>query len=137
MLFRSAGILAGGCARTLPVTPGRAVARPPQGFTLTEHFGVAHPDQIVTFDLERPIAPAKTTVKMAAGGAAPVAVPFQLLNGGKQLAVRTSLAARETRTFTVEPGSPAPAAPNAVTVRETDAWYEIANGLTEIGRAHV
>ena len=101
-------------------------------FTLTEHFGVAHPEQIITLDLAAPIDPAKTSVTMAIGDAAAVPVPFQLLANRKRLAVRTSLAAGETRTFAVKPGSPAPAAPDAVTVRETDAWYEIANGLTGI-----
>jgi hypothetical protein len=114
------------------LTGAAARGRAAETFTLTEHFGVAHPEQIITFDLAAPIDPKKTAVTMAIGDAAAVPVPLQVLADGKKLAVRTSLGAGETRTFAVKPGTPAAAGPDAVTVRETDAWYEIANGLTGV-----
>jgi len=101
-------------------------------FTLTEHFGVAQPDQIITFDLRQPLEQGKAVATMAIGDAAMAEVPCQVLAGGKQFAVRTSLAPNETRTFTVQSGTPQADDPQAVTVRETAAWYEIANGLTGV-----
>ena len=112
-------------AMLAPGLPAAAADR----FTLTEHFGVSHPDQIVTFDLKQPVDPQKTVVYATTGqeadatGAdakAAVEVPYQLLAGGKKLAVRTGLAANETKVFTLRPGTPKPADPDAVTVKETD-----------------
>ncbi len=109
-----------------------ASPRLPQPFTLTERFGVSHPDQIITFDLATPMEPTKIVITMAVGEAPPIEVPFQMLEGDRKLALRTSLAANESRTFTVQPGTPAVADPNAVTLRETDDWYEIVNGITGV-----
>ena len=36
-------------------------------FTLTEHFGVSHPDQIITFDLKQPVDPTTTAVYATTG----------------------------------------------------------------------
>ena len=58
-------------------------------FTLRESFGVQHPDQIVTFDLSKPVDPAKCYLLDPAG----VEVPYQVLQGGTKLAVRTNLPA--------------------------------------------
>ncbi|MHB9024906.1 MAG: hypothetical protein ACYC7E_12145 [Armatimonadota bacterium] len=58
-------------------------------FTLKEAFGVQHPDQIVAFDLSAPVDPAKSYLLGPAGAE----VPYQVLGGGKQLAVRTNLPA--------------------------------------------
>jgi hypothetical protein len=58
-------------------------------FTLKETFGVQHPDQIVTFNLDKPVDATKCYL-LAPNGAE---VPYQLLNGGKQLAIRTHLTA--------------------------------------------
>ena len=73
-------------------------------FTLTEHFGVAHPDQILAFDLAQPLEPGKAVATMAIGSAAAAEVPCQVLADGKQIAVRSALAANETRTFVVKAG---------------------------------
>ena len=124
-------------AMLAPGLPAAAADR----FTLTEHFGVSHPDQIVTFDLKQPVDPQKTVVYATTGqeadatGAdakAAVEVPYQLLAGGKKLAVRTGLAANETKVFTLRPGTPKPADPDAVTVKETTGGYEITTRLTGI-----
>jgi|GEM_PF-807611 len=119
-------------------------------FTLTEHFGVSHPDQILTFDLKLPVDPAKTVLYAEAvkAGEAEAAgkpgkaegerkaaapnpleeVPYQLIDGGKKMAVRTALAANETKIFTLRPGKPKATDPHAVTVKETPETIEIGSG---------
>jgi len=109
-----------------------APAAPAETFTLTEHFGISHPEQIVSFDLAGPLEPGTAVATMAIGDAPAVEVPCQVLAGGKQLAVRTSLAPNETRTFTGKAGSPEAAAADSVAVKETAAGYEITNGLTGV-----
>ena len=101
-------------------------------FTLTEHFGVAHPEQIITFDLAQPLEPDKAVATMAIGTSAAAEVPCQVLAGGKQIAVRSALAANETRTFVVKADAPKAAAADAVAIKETADGYEITNGLTGI-----
>lgn len=59
-------------------------------------------------------------------------VPYQLIDGGKKMAVRTALAANETKIFTLRPGKPKAADPAAVAVKETADGYEITNNLTGI-----
>ena len=104
----------------------------PQTFTLTEHFGVPHPDQIIMFDLEQPLESGSAVTTMAIDAGDAVEVPCQMLAGGRQIAVRTSLAVNETRTFTVRPGIPRATDPNAVTLHENGSCYEIANGITGV-----
>lgn len=116
---------------TRPASSDRSAA-PAETFTLTEHFGVAHAEQIVTFDLEQPREPGNAVATMAIGDAPAAEVPCQVLAGGKQIAVRTSLAPNESRTFTVQAGTPKAAAADAVAVRETATGYEITSGLTGI-----
>jgi hypothetical protein len=94
-------------------------------FVLTEMFGVSHPDQILTFDLARPVDPQQTVLVTDDGSE----VAYQLVDGGKQLAVRTGLAAGARRTFVLRPGTPAARVADAVTTKETADAYEIANGL--------
>jgi hypothetical protein len=94
-------------------------------FVLTEMFGVSHPDQILTFDLARPVDPQRTVLVTDDGSE----VAYQLVDGGKQLAVRTGLAAGARRTFVLRPGTPAARVADAVTTKETADAYEIANGL--------
>jgi hypothetical protein len=65
--------------------PGDEVAK----FTLREAFGVQHPDQIVAFDLRAAFDPAKCYLLGPAG----TEVAYQVLGGGKQIAVRTNLPA--------------------------------------------
>ena len=101
-------------------------------FTLTEHFGVAHPEQIVTFDLAQPLEPGTAVATMASGDAPAKQVPCQVISGGKRIAVRTSLAPNETRTFTVQAGTSKAANADAVAIKETADGYEITNGLTGI-----
>ncbi len=68
-----------------PPLPAGAVAQ----FTLQEQFGVTHPDQILDLALPRPVDPANTYLVGPDGREA----PYQLLEGGKRLALRTALPA--------------------------------------------
>ena len=62
-----------------------------QSFTLVEHFGVNHPDQVVTFDLDEAVTPANCYLLDGEGKE----VPWQVLSGGKHgvLALTTDLPA--------------------------------------------
>jgi len=110
--------------------PKPAAPRQLASFTITEHFDVAHPDQIIDFDLAVKVDPAKAMLLDLKGR--PVA--FQLLEGGRKLAVRTDLPARATRTWKLMTAAkPAPVAdPQAVRVDAKEGYYEITNGLVGI-----
>ncbi len=97
-------------------------------FELNEMFGVSHPDQIVTFDLARPVEPQRAVLVGDDGSE----VPYQLVADGKRLAVRTRLEAGQRKTFTLRRGTPTVKVAEAVTVRETADGFEIANGLTGV-----
>jgi len=110
--------------------PWRALRAGEVSLTLTERFGVAHPDQIVDFDLDTPLDPQAGTVY--ACDADGKEVPCQLLENGKKLALRTDLAANARKTWKAISGrAPAPYA-EGVKVAEQDGGYEITNGLTGV-----
>jgi hypothetical protein len=104
----------------------------PQRFELVERFGVSHPEQIVTFDL-----PSHTpTSGVWLVNDVSNAVPFQFVEDGRTLAVRTDLPAYATRSWTLtrapagnHPGEPEP---SSVIVTETDRFYEITNDRTGV-----
>ncbi|MHB9025188.1 MAG: hypothetical protein ACYC7E_13620 [Armatimonadota bacterium] len=97
-------------------------------FAVTERFGVAHPDQIIDFDLAAPVD-AKNAYLLGPDGAE---VPYQLLENGKKLAVRTDLPVGAEKTWKLMTGhAPAPAR-DGVQVTEGTTCYEITNGLTGI-----
>ncbi|MCL1856721.1 MAG: hypothetical protein FWF84_03650 [Kiritimatiellaeota bacterium] len=118
-----------------------AVAAGAREFALEEHFGVSHPEQIVTFDVPEGFETKGVTVserrERADGNAASAAlrpsVPFQFVDGGRKLAVKTGLLPGERVTWGVEQGKAAFDAKGLVTVRElpSDAW-EVDNGLIAI-----
>lgn len=58
-------------------------------------------------------------------------MPYQLLEGGKKLAVRTSLSANETRTWTLQVGAPREF-PGGVTVTERPDDWELTSVLTGV-----
>ena len=93
-------------------------------FTLTEHFGVSHPGQIVTFDLP----PHTPTSGVWVVNEASNAVPFQFVDGGRKLAVRTDLPAHAVRswTLTAAPRGNPSWKPDAtfVTLSETETYYD-------------
>ncbi len=67
-----------------PLPPGALVQ-----FIVTEQFGVSHPDQIIDFELAKPVDPAEAYLIGPDGKE----VPYQLLEDGKRLALRTNLPA--------------------------------------------
>ncbi|HUT37321.1 MAG TPA: hypothetical protein VNE39_27815 [Planctomycetota bacterium] len=100
-------------------------------FTVTEHFGVSHPDQIIDFDLPAGVPASDVHLVETATRRA---VPFQFLEEGRKLAVRTDLPAGATKSWALLRGrgpAPAPAA-DGVTVSEREEGYEIVNGLTGV-----
>jgi len=68
---------------------GWTVAAEAGTFTVKEVFGASHPDQIVDFHLDQPIDPANTVLIGPNGQQ----VPYQLIKGGKKIAIRTHLPA--------------------------------------------
>jgi hypothetical protein len=98
-----------------------------QSFTLTEHFGVSHPDQIVEFALGTSIDPNNSFV-VGPGGQE---VPYQLLSSGR-IAIRTDLPANTTRTWQLMSGRAPQAIANGVTVTTGSGYYEIVNGITGV-----
>ncbi|MHB9133682.1 MAG: hypothetical protein ACYDBB_21675 [Armatimonadota bacterium] len=100
----------------------------PLTFTIKEAYGVSHPMQIIDFDLQQKINP-RNTYLVGPDGAE---VPYQLLEGGKKLAVQTDLPANGTKTWTVMTGKAPMAMKGGVQILTTYAYYEITNGLTGV-----
>lgn len=104
-----------------------------QTIEVHERYGVSHPMQIIDFDLDATADPATMHV-LDEGGRA---VPFQLLDGGKKLALQTDLPAHQSRRWKLVRGAAPQVSPSGgVVVREhaQDGWagYEITNGLTGV-----
>jgi hypothetical protein len=107
----------------------------PLSFDLAEHFGVSHPDQIVTFDL-----PAGTpTSGVRVVDQATNAVPFQFMEGGRKVALQTDLPAGGTKVWRLEASQDSErhevkrsGSQKLVTLTENSNGWQIANGLTGI-----
>ena len=127
-----AGITLTGCVPGRKIEPDSIPHALPLRFEIVERFGVSHPDQIIDFDLP----PSTPTQNAAVVNDAGEPVPFQFLDNGKKLAVRTDLPAGTTKSWTLihpsTPGEMLPANPDTVTVHETDTHYEIANNRTAV-----
>ncbi len=133
-----AGIILDGCAEKKESSKEMKKEEPKivlPSFTITEHFGVSHPDQVITFDLPPGIP--TSGVRVVDGSGKPAL--FQFVEGGKRLAVRTDLPANASRTWKmeVEPeAAKAPAThmsmPQACRFKEDAASYEITNDITGI-----
>lgn len=97
---------------------------------LREWFGVSHPEQIVEFDLASPVEAG--TMRLLDSDNRET--PYQLVDGGKKLVVRTDLPAGSRKTWKLESGTPKTDFPEniVITTNETAGWYEITNGLTGI-----
>ena len=112
-----------------PVVPqGASIV---QSFKTEELFGVSQPDKIIDFDLAQ-TANLSGTYGMA--GPDGVNVPFQLLEGGKKVAVRTNLGANEEKQWILYTGNGAtqPSGSNAVVVSDNIDYHEITNGITGV-----
>ena len=97
-------------------------------WTVTERFGVAHPDQIIDLDLARKIDP-DNCYMIGPDGKETV---YQLLDGGRKVAVRTDLPAGAKKTWKLMEGRPPAAATPQVKVGEKEGCIEIANELTGV-----
>lgn len=105
-------------------------AGPPilQTFTLTEQFGVSHPEQIIDFDLNKEVV-ANNAYMIGPDG---LEVPYQILEGGKKIAVRTDLPKGERKQWSLMSGhAPQPVVAGIQVEEETEA-YVITNGLTGV-----
>ncbi|MHB9130243.1 MAG: chitobiase/beta-hexosaminidase C-terminal domain-containing protein [Armatimonadota bacterium] len=100
-----------------------------QTFRLKEAFNVAHPSQVVDFDLNQTITPSNCYLLGPTG----TEVPYQKINGGTygKIAVVTDLPAGADRTWLLYSGH-APMTTNAVQVTTYTDYYEITNGLTGV-----
>ncbi len=95
-------------------------------FSVKERFGVSHPNQIIDFDLTQTIDPTSTSLADARG----VEVPYQVLDGGRKLAVQTDLPAGAEKTWTVVHGrTPEGQSVDAVHLQRAERYYEITNAL--------
>ncbi len=97
-------------------------------FTIQEHFGVAHPDQIIDFDCDERADPENSYMIGPQGEV----VPCQFMEGGRKIAVRASLAAGGKKTWKLMSGPPPADATGAVKVMEGDGHYDITNGLVGV-----
>jgi len=97
-------------------------------WTIAERFGVAHPDQIIDFDLARKIDP-DNSYMIGPDGKETV---YQLLDGGRRVAVRTDLPAGARKTWKLLEGRPPAAATPHVKVEEKEGCIEITNELTGV-----
>ena len=107
---------------------GPAAEGPMETFEICEAFGIDHSEQIIDFDLKKPVDP-QTCHLLGPEGRE---VAWQLLDGGKRLAVRTDLPAGTRKTWKLMPGRPRAAAGDVVVVKEVDGGCEIVNGLTGV-----
>jgi len=101
-----------------------------QEFTLKEHFGVTHADQVVVFELQKKADPDYCHLLDDAGKE----VPFQSVDGGPMgsIAFCMDLPANATRTFKLMAGRGSQAF-DGVKVDESHPDYiEIINGLTGV-----
>jgi hypothetical protein len=97
---------------------------------IKEYFGVSHPDQIIDFDLAEALNPATTWVSGPDGRE----VTYQLLEGGKKIALQTDLPAGSSKSWEIHTGR-APARPQDALRVVTDrkaGWHAITNGLTGV-----
>lgn len=103
-----------------------------QTLQIEEHFGVSHPMQVIDFDLKTKVDPAQVHVVNESGQA----IPFQILEGGKKVALQTDLPANRSRRWRLLSGPPPKTSADGVQVtsyREGDrSLYQISNGLTGV-----
>jgi hypothetical protein len=101
---------------------------PTQVLELHEWFGVDHPEQIIEFALDRAATPGLGTVLEETGSP----VPFQLLEHGRKLAIRTGLAANSRRAWRWFSNRPAMPVTPAVEVKRAEREWEISNELIAV-----
>ena len=101
-------------------------------FTITESFGVSHPDQIIDFDYSSASAlPLSSTCLVGPSG---TQVPFQILSGDK-IAIRTSLSANTSKTWQLMSNctpSATPYSDQVVIDTSNPDYIQITNGITGV-----
>jgi len=110
------------CAALLPCVQ----AAEPLTLTLRELFGTSHPDQLVEFELKEPVDGATHRLFDETG----VEAPFQVIDAGRKMIIRSDLPAGATKTWKLERGRSA--AMSAVQVVQMDRYFEITNALTGV-----
>jgi hypothetical protein len=106
---------------------GAVFAEPLQRLEIQERFGVAHPEQIVYFDLENPVDPSQIAVADEQGR--PVAC--QVMSDGK-LAIQADLPANARRAWSVLAKPADTPVTTDLTITERDGLTEIANRLVAV-----
>jgi len=101
---------------------------PIASFTVKERFRVPHPPQVIGFDLDKPCTREDVHVLGPSGGS----VPFQLLDGGRRLAIVADLPAGAERTWRLMPGARPNPAETGVRVVEKETCFEITNRFTGV-----
>jgi hypothetical protein len=107
---------------------GQTVAEviPSQTLKLQEWFGVSHPEQVVEFALDVPGTAGQGAVHDESG----TPVPFQLLDQGRKLAIRTDLPANTTRAWRwYAADRNQTGCPSGVQTKQTEEGWEISNAL--------
>ena len=101
-----------------------------QEFTLKEHFGVRHAEQVVVFELQKNVDPRECQLLNDVGAE----MPFPIVEGGLHgsIAFCTDLPANATRTFKLMSGR-GPKSFDGVKVDESHPdGIQITNGLTGV-----
>jgi len=104
-----------------------------QQFVVEDVFGVRHPDQIIDFDLAKPVDPGNAFM-LGPDGAE---TPFQIIEGGTKVAVQTDLPDDARVTWTLMAGEAPAGFEGGVEVGMVASGYEITNGLTGVRIAGV
>lgn len=101
-----------------------------QRFSLTEHFGVSHAEQLVVFDLKQRVDAGQHLLLDDAINE----VPFQIVEGGPQgsIAFCIDLPANGTRTFKLISARETKAAEGVKVDESHPDYIEIINGLTGV-----
>ncbi|MGE0609612.1 MAG: hypothetical protein AB7O62_21150 [Pirellulales bacterium] len=102
-----------------------------QTLTIEEVFGVAHPEQIIDFDLKQPVDAKNCRLVDDQGQEA----AYQLIDGGNKLALLTDLPAGAVKSWKLLAGQP-PLAQGDIEIREQPGYFEITNGLTGVRIFH-
>jgi hypothetical protein len=96
-------------------------------FTLREPFGVSHPSQVVSFDLDKTFDPGLSYMIGPQGEE----VLYQRLSDGA-VAVQSGLAPFESRSWKLMSGRPPSKLPGGLTLHTETEYYEITNGFTGV-----
>jgi hypothetical protein len=95
---------------------------------LTERFGVAHPEQLVEFNLPEPLSAGNWSARDDQGAMRPA----QRLGDGRRVAVLTDLPANANQTLTLVRERPVSLVKDPVVVRTNAASLELGNALVGI-----